>query len=194
MLRGLPTRQMSSGWAEAIKHGLILDEDLLNDFDARREALLALEPETAAELIRRSVAIKANVVSRDERETLGIRVLLNYGHTIGHALEAATGYDTYLHGEAVSVGMMGAANIALQRGLLDAGAVERQADMLRSFGLPLRFEGVSVDAIEEAMRSDKKVSAGSIRWVLLDGIGNAVTRNDVPPELVRETIERLAVG
>ena len=194
ILRGLPPRQMASGWAEAIKHGLILDEQLLADFDRQRDALLALEPESAAELIRRSVAIKANVVSRDERETLGIRVLLNYGHTIGHAIEAATGYDTYLHGEAVSVGMMGAANIALHRGLLDAEAVERQADMLRSFGLPLSCEGVSVDAIEEAMRSDKKVSAGSIRWVLLDGIGNAVTRNDVPPELVRQTLERLAVG
>ncbi len=193
-LRGLPARQMASGWAEAIKHGLILDEDLLADFDRQRDALMALEPEAAAELIRRSVAIKANVVSRDERETLGVRVLLNYGHTIGHAIEAATGYDTYLHGEAVSVGMMGAANIALHRGLLDAEAVERQADMLRSFGLPLSCEGVSVDAIEEAMRSDKKVSAGSIRWVLLDGIGNAVTRNDVPPELVRQTLERLAVG
>ena len=194
ILRGLPARQMASGWAEAIKHGLILDEDLLADFDRQRGALLALEPRAAAELIRRSVAIKANVVSRDERETLGVRVLLNYGHTIGHAIEAATGYDTYLHGEAVSVGMMGAANIALHRGLLDAEAVERQADMLRSFGLPLSCEGVSVDAIEEAMRSDKKVSAGSIRWVLLDGIGNAVTRNDVPPELVRQTLERLAVG
>ena len=194
ILRGLPARQMASGWAEAIKHGLILDEDLLADFDRQRDALMALEPEAAAELIRRSVAIKANVVSRDERETLGVRVLLNYGHTIGHAIEAATGYDTYLHGEAVSVGMMGAANIALHRGLLDAEAVERQADMLRSFGLPLSCEGVSVDAIEEAMRSDKKVSAGSIRWVLLDGIGNAVTRNDVPPELVRQTLERLAVG
>ena len=193
-LRGLPARQMASGWAEAIKHGLILDEDLLADFDRQRDALLALEPRAAAELIRRSVAIKANVVSRDERETLGVRVLLNYGHTIGHAIEAATGYDTYLHGEAVSVGMMGAANIALHRDLLDAEAVERQADMLRSFGLPLSCEGVSVDAIEEAMRSDKKVSAGSIRWVLLDGIGNAVTRNDVPPELVRQTLERLAVG
>ena len=194
ILRGLPARQMASGWAEAIKHGLILDEDLLADFDRQRDALMALEPQAAAELIRRSVAIKANVVSRDERETLGVRVLLNYGHTIGHAIEAATGYDTYLHGEAVSVGMMGAANIALHRGLLDAEAVERQADMLRSFGLPLSCEGVSVDAIEEAMRSDKKVSAGSIRWVLLDGIGNAVTRNDVPPELVRQTLERLAVG
>ena len=193
-LRGLSARQMASGWAEAIKHGLILDEDLLADFDRQRDVLMALEPRAAAELIRRSVAIKANVVSRDERETLGVRVLLNYGHTIGHAIEAATGYDTYLHGEAVSVGMMGAANIALHRGLLDAEAVERQADMLRSFGLPLSCEGVSVDAIEEAMRSDKKVSAGSIRWVLLDGIGNAVTRNDVPPELVRQTVERLAVG
>ena len=194
ILRGLPARQMASGWAEAIKHGLILDEDLLADFDRQRDALMALEPRAAAELIRRSVAIKANVVSRDERETLGVRVLLNYGHTIGHAIEAATGYDTYLHGEAVSVGMMGAANIALHRGLLDAEAVERQADMLRSFGLPLSCEGVSVVAIEEAMRSDKKVSAGAIRWVLLDGIGNAVTRNDVPPELVRQTLERLAVG
>ncbi len=193
-LRGLSARQMASGWAEAIKHGLILDEDLLADFDRQRDALMALEPQAAAELIRRSVAIKANVVSRDERETLGVRVLLNYGHTIGHAIESATGYDTYLHGEAVSVGMMGAANIALHRGLLAAEAVERQADMLRSFGLPLSCEGVSVDAIEEAMRSDKKVSAGSIRWVLLDGIGNAVTRNDVPPELVRQTLERLAVG
>ncbi len=193
-LRGLSARQMASGWAEAIKHGLILDEDLFADFDRQRDVLMALEPQAAAELIRRSVAIKANVVSRDERETLGVRVLLNYGHTIGHAIESATGYDTYLHGEAVSVGMMGAANIALHRGLLDAEAVERQADMLRSFGLPLSCEGVSVDAIEEAMRSDKKVSAGSIRWVLLDGIGNAVTRNDVPPELVRQTLERLAVG
>ena len=193
-LRGLSARQMASGWAEAIKHGLILDEDLLAEFDRQRDALMALEPEAAAELIRRSVAIKANVVSRDERETLGVRVLLNYGHTIGHAIEAATGYDTYLHGEAVSVGMMGAANIALHRGLLDAEAVERQADMLRSFGLPLSCEGVSVVAIEEAMRSDKKVSAGAIRWVLLDGIGNAVTRNDVPPELVRQTLERLALG
>ena len=193
-LRGLSARQMASGWAEAIKHGLILDEDLLADFDRQRDVLMALEPQAAAELIRRSVAIKANVVSRDERETLGVRVLLNYGHTIGHAIESATGYDTYLHGEAVSVGMMGAANIALHRGLLAAEAVERQADMLRSFGLPLSCEGVSVDAIEEAMRSDKKVSAGSIRWVLLDGIGNAVTRNDVPPELVRQTLERLAVG
>ena len=194
ILRGLPARQMASGWAEAIKHGLILDEDLLADFDRQRDALMALEPQAAAELIRRSVAIKANVVSRDERETLGVRVLLNYGHTIGHAIEATTGYDTYLHGEAVSVGMMGAANIALHMGLLDAEAVGRQADMLRSFGLPLSCEGVSVDAIEEAMRSDKKVSAGSIRWVLLDGIGNAVTRNDVPPELVRQTVEGLAVG
>ena len=160
MLRGLPARQMASGWAEAIKHGLILDEDLLSDFDARREALLALEPETAAELIRRSVAIKANVVSRDERETLGIRVLLNYGHTIGHALEAATGLrGSYLHGEAVSVGMMGAANIsrcaaacstpdAVRAAGGDAALVRAAAD---------DSIGVSVDAIEEAMRSDKKV-------------------------------------
>ena len=194
VLQRLPPRQMASGWAEAIKHGLILDEDLLDEFGRKRESLMALEPDVAADVIRRSVAIKANVVSQDERETLGIRLLLNYGHTIGHAIESATGYESYLHGEAVSVGMMGAANIGLGMGMLDAADVERQAALLASYGLPLSAEGVSVDAIEDAMRSDKKTSAGAIRWVLLDGIGNAVTRNDVPPELVRQTLERLMAG
>ena len=191
-LRNLPQRQLASGWAEAIKHGLILDEQLLATFERQREPAQALERDIATDLIRRSVAIKANIVSQDEKETLGIRVLLNYGHTIGHAIEVVTGYGVFLHGEAVSVGMMGAAYIGEAMGMMTADMVERQRAVLEGFGLPLSCGDVDIDAISEAMRSDKKTSGGAIRWVLLDGIGNAVTRNDVPAELVRQTLRRLA--
>ena len=191
-LRTLPPRELTSGWAEAIKHGLILDEHLLRAFESDGEGIRSLEGDIATEVIRRSVAIKANVVSQDEKETLGIRVLLNYGHTIGHALEAATGYSRFLHGEAVSVGMMGAGYISHAMGLLSAQELERQRALLKLFGLPLSCEDVEVDALVEAMRSDKKTSGRAINWVLLNGIGNAVTRNDVPLELVREALVRLA--
>ena len=120
-LRSLPDRELRSGWAEAVKHGLIMDEGLLRRFEEEREPILGLDPSVAADVIRRSVAIKADVVSRDERETLGLRVLLNYGHTIGHAIEAATGYSRFLHGEAVSLGMTAAAHISLGMGHPDRG-------------------------------------------------------------------------
>jgi shikimate kinase/3-dehydroquinate synthase len=191
-LQTLPRRELTSGWAEAIKHGLILDEGLLAAFESQRDAIQALEPEVATDIIRRSVAIKADVVSQDERETLGVRVLLNYGHTIGHALEAATGYGRFLHGEAVSIGMMGAAYISQAMGMLSTEEVERQRALLDSFGLPLSCGGVDIAVVSEAMRSDKKTSGRAIRWVLLDGIGRAVTRNDVPPELVQDILRRLA--
>ena len=116
-LSTLPERELVSGWAEAIKHGLILDEPLLTTFEEQAGEIKALDRDTATDAIQRSIAVKAEVVSRDEKETLGIRTLLNYGHTIGHALEAATGYTAFLHGEAVSIGMMGAADIGMNMGL-----------------------------------------------------------------------------
>ena len=179
VLQTLPERELRSGWAEAIKHGLIMDDDLLSMFESQTDEIQALEPEIATDVIRRSMAIKANVVSQDERETLGIRVLLNYGHTIGHGIEAATGYGQYLHGEAVSIGMMGAANIGRGMGLMSDAEVERQQSVLAAYGLPLSAPSVDSGSVLEAMRSDKKVAGGAIRWVLLDGIGNAITRNDV---------------
>lgn len=192
-LETLPERELSSGWAEAIKHGLILDRGLLESFEKDRKAILALDRDVTADVIRRSVAVKARVVSQDEKETRGVRVLLNYGHTIGHAIEAATGYGRFLHGEAVAVGMMGAAYISHGLGMLSEEDVRRQRDLFEAFGLPTGY-GPEVDtaAVSEAMRSDKKTSGGIIGWVLLDGIGSAVTRNDVPNELVRETLLRLA--
>ena len=191
VLQTLPERELRSGWAEAIKHGLIMDDNLLTTFESQTDEIQALEPEIATDVIRRSMAIKANVVSQDERETLGIRVLLNYGHTIGHGIEAATGYGQYLHGEAVSIGMMGAANIGRGMGLMSDAEVERQRSVLAAYGLPLSAPSVDSGSVLEAMRSDKKVAGGAIRWVLLDGIGNAITRNDVPTDLVDDVLSGL---
>lgn len=191
-LQTLPSRELASGWAEAIKHGLILDEALFNTFEEKREPILALERSVSTEVIRRSVAIKADVVSRDEKETLGLRVVLNYGHTIGHAIEAATAYGRFLHGEAVSIGMTCAANISEGMGLLSTAQVARQRMVLESFGLPVRCGDIDLSAVSRAMSLDKKTSEGAIRWVLLDRIGHAITRNDVPAQLVEEVLSRLS--
>ena len=184
-------RELAEGWAEAIKHGFILDASLVDAFEEHAEALMTVEPEISTELIRRSMAIKADVVGRDERETLGIRILLNYGHTIGHALESSTEYGSFLHGEAVSIGMMGAAHIAEQMGMISEEVVARQQRLLERFNLPIRASGVAVDAVLGAMTLDKKVQGGSNRWVLLEAIGKAVVRSDVPRELVEATVRDL---
>jgi 3-dehydroquinate synthase len=191
-LSTLGTRELAEGWAEAIKHGFILDAGLVDLFEEHAESLMAVQPEISTEVIRRSMAIKANVVSQDERETLGIRILLNYGHTIGHALEAATEYGHFLHGEGVSVGMMGAARIAREMGILDVQAVDRQRRLLERFRLPTRATGVPVDAVLRAMSLDKKTEGGANRWVLLEDVGRAVVRRDVPRGLAEATVRELA--
>jgi 3-dehydroquinate synthase len=190
-LSTLGKRELAEGWAEAIKHGLILDSNLFDVFEEHAEALMAVDPEISTEVIRRSMAIKAEVVSQDERETLGIRILLNYGHTIGHALEASTEYGQFMHGEGVSVGMMGVARMAERMGMIPREVVERQRSVLERFNLPIRAEGVPVDSIRRAMALDKKVQSGTNRWVMLEDVGKAVVRQDVPWELVEETLEDL---
>lgn len=185
VLKSLPERHLRNGWAELIKHGLILDEQLFTDLE---NSSVDGPPLMSAELIARSVAIKAEVVSDDEREA-GRRTLLNYGHTVGHAIEAITGYSTYLHGEAISVGMRVAGTISRELGLLSADDFARQQALLRRFGLPESAPGLPVDAVLEATLLDKKVRGGSVRWVLLEGIGNAVTRDGVPDEVVRRAVE-----
>lgn len=185
VLRSLPERHLRNGWAELIKHGLILDEQLFRDLeDASVEGL----PMMSAELIARSVAIKADVVSDDEREA-GRRTLLNYGHTIGHAIEAVTGFSAYLHGEAISVGMRAAGLISHELGLLGDDELARQQALLQRFGLPGAAPGLDVDAVIDSTLLDKKVRGGSVRWVVLEGIGNAVTRDNVPADVVRRAVE-----
>ena len=187
-LKTLPARELTSGWAEAIKHGLILDAPLFNLFGEKADALLNLEPGITEEVVRRSMAIKARVVEEDERETTGRRTLLNYGHTIGHGLEAATQYRRLLHGEAVSIGMVAAAEISHWMGLLPREAVEAQAEVLKRFGLPTSCPGVEPQDVLEAMELDKKAASKVINWVLLEGIGRAALRSDVPQELVQQAL------
>jgi 3-dehydroquinate synthase len=185
LLRTLPDRQLRNGWAELLKHGFILDEPLVRDLEA---ASIDGPPLTSADLIARSVAIKAAIVSEDERES-GRRTLLNYGHTVGHAIEAVTGYRAYLHGEAVAIGMRAAGIIAAELGLLPHADLERQQALIRRFGLPEAAPGLDPRAVFDATLVDKKVRAGTIRWVLLERIGQAVVRQGVPDAVVHYAIE-----
>lgn len=187
----LPKRHLSAGWAEAIKHGFIVDEQLVSDFERNATALMNLERDITTEMVKRSIAIKSEIVSLDENETLGKRILLNYGHTIGHAIEFAGGFNRYLHGEAVSIGMVAAANISMTKGLLTKHEVDRQISLQKMMGLPVKFSELGIDEIQRAMLSDKKSNDQQINWVLLDGIGNAVLDKQVDSALVSEIINDL---
>jgi 3-dehydroquinate synthase len=197
-LTTLPQRELTSGWAEVVKHGLILDKEYFQFLESSVNRLTKLEPEMITQAIARSAAIKAQVVSQDEKEREGKRTILNYGHTIAHGLEAATQYKRFLHGEAVAIGMMGAAKLSQRLGLLPSAAVERQQALLEKFGLPtsLRAERsklkLSLALITRAMELDKKVKGKAIRWVLLQDIGKAVVRSDVPQQDVLAVLQELA--
>jgi 3-dehydroquinate synthase len=189
-LSSLPRRELVSGWAEVIKHAMIRDPRLLRLLEERGHDLLALDEGAASEVVARSAAIKAEVVSADERES-GLRTILNYGHTIAHGLEAATGYERFLHGEAVAIGMVGAARISHSLGMLAQETVERQERVLRAFGLPTSCTGIDAESVLRASQLDKKVRGERIRWVLLSEVGTTVIRGDVPDEVVETEIRRL---
>ena len=196
-LTTLPPRELRSGFAEVIKHGFIRDEPMLDLLEEGADALL--DPGAAlvdksrrqllVEIITRNQAIKAAVVSADERES-DIRAILNYGHTLGHAIEAVTGYSAVLHGEAVGMGMVAVAEIGCSLGLIDEAVVARHRRLLERFGLPTQSPpGLGRSDILEAMSRDKKVVSGKQRWVLLDGVGNPVVRDDVPADVVSDAID-----
>ncbi len=190
-LTTLPRRELTSGWAEVIKYGFILDEEFVQFLESNVHGLVKLEPDLLNRVITRSATIKAEIVSQDEKEKEGKRTVLNYGHTIAHGLEAASQYEQFLHGEAVAIGMVGAAKLSKQLGLLSSGAVERHIALLQQFGLPTGFSGLDLTAITEAMELDKKVRDKSIRWVLLKNIGRTVIRSDVPQQYVLSVLRGL---
>ncbi len=191
LLKSLPRRMLAEGCAEAIKHALIRDPQLLDDMEARADDLLHLEPAVTVDIVRRNVAIKAAVVSEDERDT-GLRAILNYGHTVGHAIEAAGGYAQVLHGAADAIGMTTAAEIGWRMGVTPQHVIERQRAVLERYGLPTRApKGIDPQRVLDAIALDKKVAEGSVRWVLLEDIGRPVLRSDVPPELVREVVQEV---
>ncbi|MDH4268720.1 MAG: 3-dehydroquinate synthase [Dehalococcoidia bacterium] len=196
-LTTLPQRELTSGWAEVIKHGLILDKEFFEFLETNVDNLRKLEPMLLTQAIARSAAIKAQVVSQDEKEREGKRTILNYGHTIAHGLEAATRYKRFLHGEAVAIGMVGAAKLSQRLGLLPSAGVERQQALLQKFGLPTSLRPkrsnlkLSIDGVTRAMELDKKVIEKAIRWVLLQDIGKAVIRSDVHREDVLAVLQEL---
>jgi len=173
VLRTLPDREFYEGFAEIVKHAIIRDESMLG----------AIRPgvrDDLAPLIARNVAIKAAIVEKDEKETLGLRALLNFGHTIGHAIENAAGYGTFLHGEAISLGIVAALRISRRIEGLSAEAEQRVLQLLRALHLPVDWECVPPkDAVLAAMRSDKKFEAGKIRFVLTPRLGEAVVSDKV---------------
>jgi shikimate kinase/3-dehydroquinate synthase len=191
-LTTLPQRELTSGWAEVIKHGMILDEEFVQFLESNANRLIKLEPKLLTRAISWSAAIKAQVVSQDEKEIEGKRTILNYGHTIAHGLEAATQYKRFLHGEAVAVGMAGAAKLSRRLGLLPSAAVERQQALLQKFGLPTGFSVLGLTEITRAMELDKKTKGKAIRWVLLQDISKVIIRGDVPQQDVLAVLRELA--
>ena len=192
-LTTLPQRELTSGWAEVIKYGAILDTELFQFLEESAEKLDRLEPDATAHAVACSARVKAQVVGEDERER-GKRIILNYGHTIAHGLETATGYERFLHGEAVAIGMMGAITLSHRLGLVSIDVVERQRSLLERLGLAVTCSGVDFSAVLKAMELDKKIRGKAIRWVLLGGIGETVIRDDVAQEDVVRVLEELITG
>jgi 3-dehydroquinate synthase len=171
VLRSLPRREFVAGLAEVIKYGVIADRYLFELLEQNLEKILALDRELLTQIIVRSCENKVRVVEADERED-DYRAVLNFGHTIGHALEAATGYRQFLHGEAVGIGMVKAAALSVQQGFCDPKSFERITKLIKKAGLPTEFPpGMSVSSLVQGMEVDKKAAGGQIKFVISEGLG-----------------------
>jgi len=188
-LAHLPEREFRNGLAEVIKSAAIRDEGFFRYLDDEMEHVLERDQSALERIVAVTAGIKASVVEEDEKDT-GLRNILNYGHTVGHGIESASSFSL-CHGESVSIGMVAAGHIAAAMGIAASAEVERLRALLVRAGLPVSVpERVNADAVVSAMNRDKKISRGRLRFVLLTRIGEAVMRNDVPMELVRETLLR----
>lgn len=185
----LPDREMRAGFAEVIKHGAIRDAEFFAWLENKHADVLALEPHAVAQVVRRCCEIKGEVVAADEREG-GLRAILNFGHTIGHAMEALSDYEGVLHGEAISMGMVAAAYLSTKRAGLPASEAARLRTLLENSGLPVRLgDSYHLPELMEAMRLDKKAKNGKLRFVLLKRFGEAYVSDEVTDEDLKETID-----
>lgn len=189
-LKTLPQRELSAGLAEVIKYGPIADMAFFDWIEANMAALMARDPLALAHAVKRSCEIKAWVVGQDEREA-GLRAILNFGHTFGHAIEAGLGYGQWLHGEGVGAGMVMAAHLSHRLGLIDMALVQRLTALIHHAGLPVKGPVLSTDdnagRYLELMRVDKKAEGGEIKFVVIDGPASASVRA-APDALVREVV------
>lgn len=188
MLKTLPPREIAAGLAEIIKYGLIYDEKFFDYIEKNSEGIFSLDNNIITNIIARSCEIKADVVSKDEKEN-GLRAILNFGHTLGHAIERETKYTQYNHGEAVAIGMVGAAVISRELGLINQDIVKRICQVLHKCRLPQKCSNCSEDGIYNDLFHDKKTIGGKINWVLLDKIGRVHVDNNVSENIVRRAIK-----
>ncbi len=186
-LKTLPQKEVVAGMAEVIKYGVIADAGFFSFIESHTKQIVELDDSTMMEVVRSSCAAKAAVVEEDEREA-GIRAILNYGHTLGHALESLTGYSRYIHGEAVAIGMVAAARIALEMKLCEPEVVDRLTGLLMGLGLTTAMPELNPDDVIAALSHDKKVQDGRVRFVLPERIGKVTIRDDVDPLIVRRVL------
>ncbi len=187
-LKTLPRRELLGGLAECVKHGAIRDASLLDFIETNADALLACRSEEMTELVARNVEIKAAVVIADEREA-GVRAHLNFGHTVGHAIETFAGYGKVTHGEGVSLGMVAASQLALAEGLIDAAVAERLEKLLNRLMLPTRRGGLDADKLWDIMQHDKKARNGKVRFVLPTGPDSVAVFDNITAEAAKKAIE-----
>lgn len=192
-LKTLPNRELLAGLAEVFKYGFISEPKIIRDIIDDPDKAISVNEEFMADLINRCCGIKARVVEEDEHEK-GLRVILNYGHTIGHALEAATGYHKYLHGEAVMLGMIAAGWMSKELGLLQAEDYELHLSCARSIGLSEYDHDINTDDVYAMTTYDKKWFSDTSRFVLLSGLGIPIVKDSMPPDLIIKAIELIKEG
>jgi 3-dehydroquinate synthase len=186
-LETLPRREFLSGLAEVIKYGVIWDDVLFSFLEKNRDKVLRLDRSSLAHIISRSCEIKSEVVSKDERES-GLRAILNYGHTIGHAIETATGYTKFLHGEAVAIGMCAEAVLSQSLGFIDREQVDRIRGLVSAYGLPVEMPAeTDMDSLFESMTLDKKAVSGELKFILPEKIGKVRIHKGVSAEEIRSS-------
>jgi shikimate kinase / 3-dehydroquinate synthase len=186
VLDTLPANELSAGLAEVIKHGAIIDTQFFDWIEANIEKLVAKDKQALAYAIQRSCEIKADVVRQDEKEG-GLRAILNFGHTFGHAIEAGLGFGTWLHGEAVGCGMVMAADLSCRLGMMDKHSKERIAALVEAAGLPVKAPDLGIERWLELMQVDKKNEGGQIKFILLQPLGKAIITN-VPNDALVATL------
>jgi len=189
VLATLPEREYRAGLGEVVKYGVILDADFFVYLEQNVDAINSYDGPTLTYIVQRCCRLKAEVVEQDERETTGLRAVLNYGHTFAHAFEAAGNYGELLHGEAVSIGMMCAARLAQRMGRIDNSFVNRQQSLLESLSLPIATPNYDADDLLALMKRDKKVDEGRLRFVLPDRLGHVELVKNVRTEDVLASLE-----
>ena len=189
-LKTLDSRQIKSGLAEVIKYGIIKDPQLFTYLEKRCRDLLALHSTALEFIVRRCSYIKAKIVQQDEKEEKGIRTILNFGHTLGHAIEAAGAYKGYNHGEAIALGMLLACDISRNLRLINNGVSQRIENLIKAVGLPTRIRDISVSEIIKTHYRDKKFIGSKSRFVLIKGISKTRIVENVPLEITREVLRK----